>query len=57
MHPRLYRLTELHQRIDDALRNRRRDPTEFTRLMRLKLRVKQLTRRVLLKSGRRIARA
>ena len=52
MHPRLYRLTELHQRIDDALRNRRRHPIEVTRLMRMKLRVKRLMNRIVLKTAR-----
>ncbi|HET9397316.1 MAG TPA: hypothetical protein VFO45_00695 [Sphingomicrobium sp.] len=51
MHPRLYRLNELHQRIDDALRRRRRDPIEFTRLMRMKLRVKQLMRQLTRKTA------
>ena len=51
MNPRLYRLTELHQRIDEALRNRRRHPLERTRLMRMKLRVKQLIHRMTLKTA------
>ena len=44
MHPRHFRLLELHQRIDDALRHelRRRWPDGFTvlRLNEMKLRVK-----------------
>ena len=51
MHPRLYRLTELHQRIDEALRRPRRHPLEITRLMRMKLRVKQLMRRLARKTA------
>ncbi|MFC7535948.1 hypothetical protein ACFQPG_01040 [Sphingomonas sp. GCM10030256] len=46
MHPRLYRLTEAHQRIDRALRDERGrslpDPLRLTRLQELRLRVKQL---------------
>jgi len=49
MHPRLYRLTELHQRIDEALRRRPRHALEITRLMRMKLRVKQLMGRLMRK--------
>ena len=49
MHPRLYRLTEVHQRIDEALRieQRRRwkDPFHIARLKKLKLRVKDLLHR------------
>ena len=52
MHPRLYRLTELHQRIDEALRSRRPNPFELTRLMRMKLRVKRLMNRLALKTVR-----
>ena len=44
MHPRHFRLLEMHQRIDDALRRerRRRWPDRFTmlRLNEMKLRVK-----------------
>ena len=44
MHPRLFRLLEMHQRIDEALRRelRRRlpDPFRVTELKKLKLRVK-----------------
>lgn len=57
MSSRLFRLTEIHQRIDDALRKeqRRRFPNSFEmiRLKKLKLRAKdlmsRLTRRPLLK--------
>ena len=52
MHPRLYRLTELHQRIDEALRNRQRRSLEAMRLMRMKLRVKQLMKRFVRKTAR-----
>ena len=45
MHPRHFRLLEMHQRIDDALRRelRRRWPDRFTilRLNEMKLRVKR----------------
>ena len=51
MHPRLYRLTELHQRIDEALRRPRRHPLEITRLMRMKLRVKRLMNRTVRKAA------
>lgn len=46
MHPRLYRLTEKHQRIDESLRLARSRPhpdwAEVVRLKELKLRVKGL---------------
>ena len=49
MHPRLYRLIETHQRIDDALRSEQRrrwpDAFEVMRLKRLKLRAKDLIHR------------
>ena len=49
MNPRLYRLIETHQRIDDALRReqRRRWPDAFQimRLKRLRLRAKDLIHR------------
>lgn len=55
MHARLYRLIEVHQRIDRALRDEQRrgrpDPLRLTRLTELKLRVKQLTRRFLRRSA------
>lgn len=50
MSARLYRLTEIHQRIDDALRveQRRRFPDSFemVRLKKLKLRAKDLIARL-----------
>lgn len=49
MHPRLYRLIEKHQRIDEALRfaqlRRQADGTDIVRLKKLKLRVKHLIHR------------
>ena len=53
MTARVYRLTEIHQRIDDALKTAamRRDARAQTRLMLLKNRVKLLLHRVM--SGRR----
>ena len=49
MNPRLYRLIETHQRIDDALRReqRRRWPDAFQilRLKKLRLRAKDLIHR------------
>jgi hypothetical protein len=55
MHPRLYRLTEVHQRIDRALRDeqrrRRPDPLRVTQFKKLKLRVKDLMQH-LLRSGK-----
>ena len=44
MHPRLFRLTEFHQRIDDGLRRaqRRGDRPDVDRLRGLKARVKRL---------------
>lgn len=49
MHPRLYRLIEKHQRIDDALRRaqmRRGTPrAEIVQLKKLKLKVKDLIAR------------
>ena len=52
MTARVYRLTEIHQRIDAALASarQRRDGTATERMLRLKLRVKRLLRRVM--SGR-----
>ncbi len=48
MTARLFRLTEMHQRIDDRLRLHRSggNPIEFTRLVRMKHRVKRLIRRI-----------
>lgn len=44
MHPQLYRLTEVHQRIDQALRReqgrRYPDPFELKRLKKLRLAIK-----------------
>ncbi|WP_294171679.1 DUF465 domain-containing protein [uncultured Sphingomonas sp.] len=55
MHPRLYRLIEVHQRIDRALRDEQRrgrpDPLRVTQLNKLKLRVKDLTGRFLRKGA------
>lgn len=55
MHPRLYRLLETHSRIDRALREEQRrrapDPLRTTQLKKLKLRVKDLTRRLMLKQA------
>jgi hypothetical protein len=49
MHPRLYRLIEVHQRIDRALESERRrrwqDPFKIIRLKKLKLRIKDLISR------------
>lgn len=51
MHPRLYRLTETHQRIDRALRDEQArsspDPFRLMQLKRLKLRVKDLIQRAI----------
>lgn len=56
MHPRLYRLAEIHQRIDRTLRaemrHRWHDPVRIAKLQRLKLRVKVLMRRLVLQPGR-----
>ncbi len=50
MSARLYRLTELHQRIDTALRDEQRrrlpDVLQLMRLKRLKLRAKDLIARL-----------
>lgn len=50
MTARMYRLTEMHQRIDERLRQelrkRRPDWLEATRLKKLKLRVKDLMHRM-----------
>ena len=55
MHPRLYRLTETHQRIDRALQDERRrplpDPLRMTQLKKLKLRVKDVMQRFLRKTA------
>ena len=47
MHPRLFRLIEKHQRIDDLLRfaQQRADGAEIARLRWLKTRAKQLIHR------------
>ena len=51
MHPRLYRLTETHRRIDEALRTELGRPAanwqRVQSLKKLKLRVKDLVIRVL----------
>lgn len=56
MHPRLFRLIESHQRIDQALRweQRRRFPDMFKlmRLKRLKLRAKDMIHRFTLRPER-----
>lgn len=51
MHPRLFRLIETHQRIDERLRlaQRRADRPEIDRLRDLKLKVKQLIHRFTLR--------
>ena len=48
MHPRLFRLIEKHQRIDEMLRvaQRRADPREIDRLRGLKMRAKRLIHRL-----------
>jgi hypothetical protein len=50
MTPRIYRLTEIHQRIDDRLRHERirsqPDLTELLRLMRQKVRARDLISRL-----------
>ncbi len=50
MTARLYRLIEMHQRIDDALRaamkRRVPDQLELTRLKKMKLRVKDMIHRL-----------
>lgn len=47
MHPRLFRLIEKHQRIDEQLRiaQRRADRSEVDRLRGLKMKAKQLIHR------------
>jgi uncharacterized protein YdcH (DUF465 family) len=56
MHPRLYRLLEKHQRVDERLRNeQRRSRPDWLRIMqlkRLKLRIKDLIYRKTRKSVR-----
>jgi hypothetical protein len=53
MHPRLFRLIETHQRIDARLRQEMKRPLPNTfrlmRLKRLKLRAKDLIRRLTLR--------
>lgn len=55
MHPRLYRLNEVHQRIDRALRDEqcriKPDPLRLTHLKKLKLRVKDLMQRFVRQSA------
>lgn len=50
MTARLFRLTEMHQRIDERLRaamaRRSADPLELTRLKKMKLRVKHMMRQL-----------
>ena len=50
MSSRIYRLTEIHQRIDERMRHERRratpDFTEILRLMRQKLRARRLIRQL-----------
>ena len=59
MHPRLYRLMEKHQRIDQLLqieqRRRWRDPFRVMRLRKLKLRVKDLMHRFTTKRRKAVA--
>ena len=56
MNPRLFRLIETHQRIDQGLRHERRrtlpDMLELLRLTHLKLRTKQLIERFTLRPQR-----
>lgn len=56
MSDRLYRLFEVHQRIDEELRQeqrrRWRDPFRIMRLKRLKLRAKDLIHRLTLRPGK-----
>lgn len=56
MSDRLYRLFEVHQRIDEELRQeqrrRSRDPFRIMRLKRLKLRAKDLIHRLTLRPGK-----
>jgi uncharacterized protein len=56
MHPRLYRLTELHQRVDRALRleqgRRLPDPFALMRLNKLKLAIKERLFRATRQLGR-----
>lgn len=56
MNPRMYRLLEKHQRLDEALRQEqeRRWPDTFKviRLRQLKLRAKQLIHRFALRTAR-----
>ncbi len=55
MHPRLYRLLETHRRIDDALRREQQRPggnwQQIASLKKLKLRVKDLTARIMRRGG------
>lgn len=55
MHPRLYRLTETHHRIDRALRDEQRrplpDPFRLIQLKKLKLRVKDVMHRLMRKTA------
>jgi len=46
MSARLFRLTQMHQRIDDHLRSRAPRPLELVRLVALKARVKRLIARL-----------
>ena len=56
MHPRLYRLVEIHQRIDRTLRHelghRWHDPIRIMRLKKMKLRVKDLIHGFTLRAAR-----
>ena len=56
MHPRLFRLIETHQRIDQRLSDEQRRPRpdslQLMRLKRLKLRVKDLIHRLTRKPQR-----
>lgn len=54
VHPRLFRLLEKHQRIDDRLRaalRRPADPVEVERLQGLKAKAKQLIHRSTLRAA------
>ncbi len=54
MNPRLFRLIEIHRRTDDALRRELRRPaTDWMRVLtlkKLKLRIKDLTARMMARS-------
>lgn len=53
MHPRLFRLIERHQRIDELLRfaQQRADGSEIVRLRSLKMKAKQLIHRFTIRAS------